>query len=225
MNQTLATTQADTIESVMLEGDLSKLNAAQKLSYYMKVCESLSLNPYTKPFDYLRLNGREILYARKDATDQLRKLNRVSIVRLEREQIGDLLVVTASALAADGRRDSAIGAVPTKGLTGEALANALMKAETKAKRRVTLSICGLGMTDDSEVDSIPGAQRVEIALTDGDNTERDDAIQAWVDASEEATRLGIGHKDLPHNASVDQVRRWTDALTKKILEIPQEIRA
>jgi hypothetical protein len=32
------------------------------------------------------------------------------------------------------------------------------KAVTKAKRRVTLSICGLGMLDESEVASIPGAR-------------------------------------------------------------------
>jgi ribosomal protein S13 len=37
-----------------------------------------------------------------------------------------------------------------------------MKAETKAKRRVTLSIVGLGWTDESEVDSIPGAQAVRV---------------------------------------------------------------
>ena len=32
-------------------------------------------------------------------------------------------------------------------LNGEDLANAMMKCETKAKRRVTLSICGPGMLD------------------------------------------------------------------------------
>lgn len=152
---------APSIDSVLIEGDLSRLTPDQKLSYYMKVCESLGLNPYTKPFDYLRLNGKEILYARKDATDQLRKAQHVSIVGLTRERLDDLYVVTASARTADGRSDSAIGAVMVKGLVGEGLANALMKAETKAKRRVTLSICGLGMTDDTEVDSIPGAQRVK----------------------------------------------------------------
>ena len=30
-----------------------------------------------------------------------------------------------------------------------------MKAETKAKRRVTLSICGLGMLDETEVETVP----------------------------------------------------------------------
>jgi len=40
---------------------------------------------------------------------------------------------------------------------GEARANLMMKAETKAKRRVTLSICGLGMLDETEVESLPPA--------------------------------------------------------------------
>ena len=40
------------------------------------------------------------------------------------------------------------------------LANAFLKSETKAKRRVTLSICGLGLLDESEVDSIPAEAKV-----------------------------------------------------------------
>jgi hypothetical protein len=40
-------------------------------------------------------------------------------------------------------------------LKGDALANALMKAETKAKRRVTLSIAGLGWLDETELETIP----------------------------------------------------------------------
>ena len=46
------------------------------------------------------------------------------------------------------------GAVPIAGLKGEEFANALMKAETKAKRRATLSICGLGVLDETEVETI-----------------------------------------------------------------------
>lgn len=146
------------IARVLIQGDLSQLTADQKVSYYLKVCDSLGLNPYTKPFDYLKLNGREVLYARRDCTDQLRSTRKISITGLDRQRIDDLMVVTATARTADGRTDSAIGAVPIQGIKGEALANALMKAETKAKRRVTLSICGLGMTDESELASIPGAQ-------------------------------------------------------------------
>ena len=153
----------EAIENVLIQGDLSKMSAAEKVAYYMRVCESLGLNPYTKPFAYLKLQGTETLYARKDATDQLRKINEVSIVSLTNEMIGDLYVVTATARTPNGRQDSDVGAVPLTGLKGADLANAMLKAVTKAKRRVTLSICGLGMTDESEVESIPGARVVDVS--------------------------------------------------------------
>ena len=38
-----------------------------------------------------------------------------------------------------------------------------MKAETKAKRRATLSICGLGMLDETEIETIPDARRQPVA--------------------------------------------------------------
>jgi hypothetical protein len=37
-----------------------------------------------------------------------------------------------------------------------------MKAESKAKRRVTLSICGLGMLDESETDTIGAYKKVDV---------------------------------------------------------------
>lgn len=149
---------AQALERVLIEGDLATLSPEMRIEYYNRVCESMSLNPLTKPFDYLRLNNRLVLYAKRDATDQLRKLHGVSITKLERERLDDVYCVTAYAATADGRTDSSLGAVPISGLKGEALANAYMKAETKSKRRVTLSICGLGMLDELEVSSIPGAQ-------------------------------------------------------------------
>jgi len=54
-----------------------------------------------------------------------------------------------------------LGALSLKGLNAEDRANAIMKAETKAKRRVTLSICGLGFLDESEIENIPGAKMIE----------------------------------------------------------------
>lgn len=147
------------VERLITTGDLSKLNPQERVSYYNELCHSLGLNPLTRPFEYLTLSGKLVLYARKDATEQLRKINGVSIVRLEKEQDGDLYVVTAYARTADGREDSDMGAASTKGLAGDALVNARLKAVTKAKRRVTLSICGLGFLDESEVEAIPDARR------------------------------------------------------------------
>jgi hypothetical protein len=45
--------------------------------------------------------------------------------------------------------------VPIGSLKGDSLCNALMKGETKAKRRVTLSIAGLGWLDETELETIP----------------------------------------------------------------------
>jgi hypothetical protein len=141
------------IAQVILHGDLSKLTPAQKVSYYNAVCRSVGLNPLTKPFQYLTLSGKEILYAGRDATDQLRNTRGVSLDITAREVVEDTYVVTARATIGD-RHDTSIGAVPIGGLRGEPRANAMMKAETKAKRRVTLAICGLGMLDETEVSSL-----------------------------------------------------------------------
>lgn len=146
------------MERVLLAGDLSKLSAPDRLFYYGKVCESVGLNPLTRPFDYLTLNGKMVLYAKRDATDQLRRIHGVSVTIKARDNMEGVYIVTANAKDKTGREDESTGAVSVQGLKGDALANALMKAETKAKRRVTLSICGLGMLDETEIETIPGAR-------------------------------------------------------------------
>lgn len=145
-------------EKVLVGGDLSKLSSQERLTYIGAVCNSLGLNPLTRPFEYINLSGKLTLYARKDATEQLRSLRGISIEIVSREVVEDTYVVTARAVDASGRRDESIGAVSIGGLKGDAKANAIMKAETKAKRRVTLSISGLGLLDETEIETIPGAQ-------------------------------------------------------------------
>lgn len=152
------TVNATTIEQVLISGDLARLSPDQRNIYYKSVCDSLGLNPLTRPFDYITLNGKLTLYARKDCTDQLRSLRGISIRIVSRETVEGVTIVTAQATDKVGRIDESTGAVSVANLRGEALANAVMKAETKAKRRVTLSICGLGFSDESEVESIPNAR-------------------------------------------------------------------
>ena len=166
MSDNQMVTQGDAIEAALMEGDLAKLSAAQRGAYYHSVCQSLGLNPLTQPFAYIRLNGKLTLYARRDATDQIRAIHKVSVQIVSRERQEDVYIVTAHASLPDGRTDESIGAVPIKGLAGDNLANALMKAETKAKRRVTLSIVGLGWLDENEVMTVPGAQMVEADVQD-----------------------------------------------------------
>ena len=147
-------TTGEIMERVLLAGDLSKLTAEERTSYYMQVCKSVGLNPYTKPFEYVRLSGREVLYATKGATDQLRANKRISLEITDRSISDGLFFVSVRGTSPDGRHDEDMGAVSVKNLQGEALANAMMKATTKAKRRVTLSICGLNMPDESELEGM-----------------------------------------------------------------------
>lgn len=151
------TTAIGNAERALVMGDLSKLTPDERQAYYLKVCESVGLNPLTQPFAYLTLNGKLILYAKRDATDQLRKLHGVSITSLAAAERDGVYIVTATAKDAEGRTDVANGAVTIGGLEGDMLANAIMKAESKAKRRVTLSLCGLGFLDETEIETIPEA--------------------------------------------------------------------
>lgn len=139
------------VENVLINGDLKALTPEERVQYYNKVCDSLGLNALTRPLEYVTLNGKLTLYARKDATDQLRRIHKVSIDSVTVSSVGDLYVVVANGSCGE-RKDSATGVINVKSLSGEALANAMMKAETKAKRRLTLSICGLGLLDEMEID-------------------------------------------------------------------------
>jgi len=162
MNEITPTNPVNTsaLERVLVAGDLAGLSELQRIEYYKAVCESLGLNPLTRPFEYLRLNGRLVLYATRAAADQLRSIHGISIIDARIERQDDLITVTVRGRNRDGREDVEIGVVSVAGLRGDALANAQMKALTKAKRRLTLSLAGLGWLDETETDSVPGAQRV-----------------------------------------------------------------
>ena len=137
-------------------GDLAGLKQDERLAYYKAVCESVGLNPLTKPFDYITLNGKLTLYATRACADQLRKLHSVSVTDLHKEFHPDgILMVTCKVSDKAGRTDVATGALVVQNLKGNDLANAMMKAETKAKRRATLSLCGLGVLDETEIETLP----------------------------------------------------------------------
>jgi hypothetical protein len=122
----------------------------------------VGLNPLTKPFDYLVLNNKLVLYANRGCAEQLRQIHNVNLTIKAREAVEGCYVVTAMATLPSGRTDESIGAVSLDGLKGDNRSNAMMKAETKAKRRATLSICGLTFLDESEIESIPGASQAAI---------------------------------------------------------------
>ena len=174
LEPTLVPLRTSTMEQVIIGGDLGQLTPGERMAYYRRVCQSLGLNPFTRPFQYIEIWDKKAkktklaLYASKDATEQLRCLKGISICNLGRDTFGDVYVVTAHAIDKEGRKDSSTGAVAIQGLQGEDLANAFMRAETKAKRRVTLSLAGLGWLDESETSSIRNAALVDVDTETGE---------------------------------------------------------
>ena len=170
MTENKLATQMDSsaIEKVLIGGDLSNLTPTERMQYYKQVCESIGLNPLTKPFDYILLKSKEgpklTLYAKKDCTDQLRNIKGVSIDDVDIQEKEKFFLVKVKGHDKTNRTDVEIGVVNKADMFGD-LANVQMKAVTKAKRRLTLSLCGLGWLDETEVETIPDAKPVTVTET------------------------------------------------------------
>ena len=147
------------VESLVTRGDVSALSPEDKARFYVQMCTGLGLNPASQPLAVLTLQGKQIFYPTRGATDQLaaiHKLNREIVDGPKVIDIGGTKVVYAMCRAThpNGRVETAIATCP---LTDPV--NVFMKTETKAKRRATLSILGLGMLDESELDTIPASAK------------------------------------------------------------------
>lgn len=126
---TISNDAAKVVESLVLRGDLSGLNPEQRARHYVRVCESLGLNPDAQPFAYLRLNGKEILYATRGATDQLAAIHRITREIIDGPKVMDLagtkvVMCAAKATHPNGRTETSIATLPFADP-----ANVLMKCE------------------------------------------------------------------------------------------------
>ena len=152
------------LERVVTMGDLRDLTPVERVNYYLDLCQSLGLNPRSRPFDWILFKGENeteklSLYPNSSCMAQLRNLHRIRVEITRREVVGEMFVCEARGTLPDGRTDTASKYVPIGGtrrdgstykLSGAMLANAFMRAETGAKRRLTLSIVGLAGIPDRE---------------------------------------------------------------------------
>ena len=93
----------------------------------------------------------------------------------KKERIDDTYIVEVRASLPDGRFVDDVGIVSLKTknyktgeearASGDILVNLMLKAVTKAKRRATLSLLGLGMLDETETETISGARTEPINIT------------------------------------------------------------
>lgn len=154
------------LSKLILKGDIGQLSDLERVVYYKSLCERLGLDPLTKPFDYLTLQGKMMLYLNKGGAEQLNKKHSVSIAISSTKETESVYIGTSRATSPDGRYAEATGVVAIKGLNGNDLCNAMMRAETKAARRATIRLLGLAMLDESEALSIPGAIIEEAKIVD-----------------------------------------------------------
>lgn len=213
MTTELAAMNQELLSSIVLNGDLSKLNPMQLMQYYGYRCKQLGLDPSSQPFGILVLKGKKVLYPNKGCAEQLNKIYKISHVVVSTETVKDVYIVRVRASMPDGQHCDNVGAVNIAGLTGDELANAIMKSETKGHRRSTLSLLGLGMTDETEIETIKGAQTIQLSPEE---------MQKALDIP---TDKKVAQYQLPNNSPTQfsqQVTTQIPVVTSRKPEVAQE---
>jgi hypothetical protein len=142
-------------ERLVVNNDLSRLNPQERLQWYQAKCRIYGLDWRLAPFDYLALKTGLKLYLNALGADMLRKSQKISITEAHWEFIEALCVATVVGQTPDGRVDREIGVVSLRGVPPDGLADLPMKALTKAKRRLVISMGAMGTDEDIEMGNPP----------------------------------------------------------------------
>lgn len=127
-----------------------------KETYLAIISSKYGIDPDLKAFDLIKLNGKMTLYPNKRAADYIRQKMGISITLLE-TWIEDNYFYVRVAATMGNRTDFDLACIALfkqewdpkdakmilRNAAPEERANLQMKCVSKAKRRVTLSICGL----------------------------------------------------------------------------------
>jgi hypothetical protein len=184
----------DTMRQFVMDGDLSKIAEEKRPHLIMALCRHIGVDPIERPFLVFADGKKTVLYAARACTSALCRERGISrqIVSIQEVTMAGQSVIIARARATmpDGRFDESTGVVPVlqedtqwkegsdgkrrkttigwRDPTPHEAANLPMKAETKAKRRAVLDLVGLGMPDESEIETIRGARRGRVDMVTGD---------------------------------------------------------
>lgn len=145
---------------------LDNFTEEQKQTYYKQVCEHFGLPVELNLLEYIWMDGGDgarklVLWAKKGATDIWRDKHDISVIKLIKDEGDGYVMFTAEGKNGKGRTEMAVGAADTKNRTGKALSDAVMTAQTRAIRRMTLQFVGGGFLDETEV----SAQSVTAPMT------------------------------------------------------------
>lgn len=140
------------------KSDPRAMTADERAGYVATLCKALHLNPLTRPAQFINLSGREVLYLTRTATDQLAAMHNLNRKTIDGPRVVDVCgtkvgLCTVEVSLPSGRSETATATLPAADFV-----NLYMKLETKAKRRGTLSILGLGVLGEDEIETIPDAK-------------------------------------------------------------------
>lgn len=140
-------------------GDLRILEPPERVHYYRYLCAKLGLDPSFAPIQFVELDGKLRPYITRAGAEMLRAKHGISTAILRSEIQGNVFIVLVRATSPDGRTEESVAVADLRDKRGNDLGNACLFAETKAKRRATLSLLGLGyFLDETEALSIQGAK-------------------------------------------------------------------
>lgn len=148
-------------------GDISHLSNSERRALLAKLTNYLHLNPHTQNFIIFKdPNGRYRIYATKECCNQLKHNLGINMwvsdpVFGPDSKLPILVSVKANGTNKHGRSGEDIGSVSLVNVPPEEYSNHVMFAVTKAKRRLTLDLSGLGVLSDVEVYDIKGCEIID----------------------------------------------------------------
>ena len=161
----------------LIRGDVSSVPREALLRYIFTFCERVGISPLAVPFSLMKTQRGMQLVANRNFYDAVASKYAVS-----RECVGegffegtDLYFTRYRASTPDGRVTEDMALVDTTGLNGNDLANAIMKAHTKGRNRVTRAHLGFPFPDETEAETVPGASVVSIEEVPNGNGEPEPA--------------------------------------------------
>lgn len=179
--------QEKLIARFMVDGSLHTWALVDQLKYIRYINERAGL-----PFGTIGMidtapgtdKWKRFPYATRQAAAEISKRLGLSLQQVARNEKPERIEFTYRATNPDGRFVEAVGACALVGgkypMSEDQKANKVMHAQTKASRRAILDFSGLGVLDDSELESMGETSKVDLGALDttGDTSPKNGAKTA-----------------------------------------------
>lgn len=181
--------------------DLDRLSEEQRQEYYLAACEYLRIPPELNVLAFHWMDQGDgvrklVLYAKKGATDIIRNNLGISVIDLKKEAGNGEVTWVVKGQNKEGRTEMSSGSKSIQGLRGRELESAIMWAQTKALRRMTLQFVGGGILDETEI--------AEPTTTD---------IKNAVSLAEVAAQPSVPQNNAPGQVQVENAKKKTQTPT------------